>query len=72
MEVKQMNRREIHFEIDGNGNIKSIIKGIKGSSCTSIAADLENLGQVTDQLPTNEFYESNQSHRVVLDIRRRP
>ena len=64
-----MNRKEIHFEIDRNGNIKSTIKGIKGSTCSTIAAEFKHLGQVTEQEPTNEFYESGSSHRVLLDLK---
>jgi hypothetical protein len=66
MEVKQMNRREIHFEIDRDGNITSTIQGIKGSLCETVATEFKSLGKVTEQNPTNEFYEPGDRQRVVL------
>ena len=67
-----MNRKEIHFEIDSNGNIKSTIRGIKGSTCSTIAEEFESLGRVEAQNHTNEFYESSPSHRVLLEMQKGP
>ncbi len=63
-----MNRKEIHFVIEHDGSITSTIKGIKGANCRTLAAKFESLGSVTEQKYTNEYYESNHSHRVSLDI----
>ena len=63
-----MNRKEIHFVIEPDGNITSTIKGIKGSHCSTVAAEFKGLGQVTEEKPTHEFYEPGNSHRVLLDL----
>ena len=65
-----MNRKEIHFVIDREGNIQSSIKGIKGSSCSSVAEEFNDLGQVVEQQQTNEFYESCNSSKLSLDLTR--
>ena len=66
MEVKPMNRKEIHVVIERDGSIISTVKGIKGSLCQTVAAQFNTLGQVTEQNPTNEYYESGANHRIVL------
>ena len=63
-----MNLKEIHFIIDREGNVQSTIKGIKGSACSSLAAEFEELGQVIGQQPTNEFYEIVDSTKIRLDL----
>jgi len=70
MEVDPMNRKEIHFVIDREGNIQSSIKGIKGSTCSAIAEEFSDLGQVIEQQQTNEFYESGNSSKLSLDLTR--
>ena len=65
-----MKRKEIHFVIDREGNIQSSIKGIKGSSCSSIVEEFTDLGQVIEQQQTNEFYESCNSSKLSLDLTR--
>ena len=63
-----MNRKEIHFVIDREGNIQSSIKGIKGSACSSIAEKVKDLGQVIEQQQTNEYFESGTSSQISLDL----
>ena len=70
MEVKQMNRTEIHFVIDRDGNIQSTIKGIKGSGCSTIAAKIEKLGRVAKQERTKEFYERCDGQTTCLNLSR--
>ena len=65
-----MNRKEIHFVIDQGGNIQSSIKGIKGSTCSAIAEEFSDLGQVIEQHQTNEFYEPGNSSKLSLDLTR--
>jgi hypothetical protein len=63
-----MNRKEIHFIIDREGNVQSTIKGIKGSACSLLAAEFEELGQVIGQQPTGDFYETVNSTKIRLDL----
>jgi hypothetical protein len=68
MEVNQMNRTEIYFVIDRDGNIQSTIKGIAGSSCGTIAAEIEKLGQVTKTERNKDFYEICRGHSSLLNL----
>jgi hypothetical protein len=70
MEVKQMNRTEIHFVIDRDGNIESTIKGMKGSGCSTVAAEIENLGRVVKHERTKAFYERCEQESNVLHLAR--
>jgi len=63
-----MNRKEIHFVIDRDGNVQSTIKGMKGSTCDTIAKEIEKLGQVVKQERTKEFYELNSGKVERLDV----
>jgi hypothetical protein len=71
MEVKPMNRKEIHFVIERDGSITSTVKGIKGSLCRTVAAEFSTLGQVTEQNPTNEYYECGSRQRILLDLKQK-
>ena len=64
-----MHREEIHFTIDREGNVQSTIKGIKGSACSSLAAEFEDLGQVIGQQPTSEFFETANSAILQLSLK---
>ena len=64
-----MKREEIHFLIDREGNVQSTIKGVKGSACSSLAAEFEDLGQVIGQQPTNEFFETGNSSILQLSLK---
>jgi hypothetical protein len=68
MEVNQMNRSEIHFVIDRDGNIQSTIKGIKGSGCGTIAAEIKKLGRVAKQEKTQEFHERCGGQSSLLNL----
>ena len=51
-----MNREEIEITIMPDGRIGYTIKGIKGRSCESISALLEQLGSVEQEERTDEYY----------------
>ena len=55
-----MQRMEIHFIIDCHGNIQSVVKGVKGNGCKSLAREIKNLGQMVHESPTGEFFETEQ------------
>ncbi len=55
-----MQRMEIHFIIDSQGNIQSVVKGAKGHGCKEIVEDIKKLGQTVCESPTGEFYEKEQ------------
>jgi len=39
-----MQRTELHFIIDSEGNIQSIVKGVKGDGCRILVEDIKKLG----------------------------
>jgi hypothetical protein len=51
-----MKRREIEFYVGGNGCVETTFKGIKGQSCRKIIAQMEDLGQLINSEPTDEFF----------------
>ena len=61
-----MQRKEIHFIIDSQGNIASTIKGIKGASCTAVADEIKNLGRVLQEKRTDEYFVKEKTSRVVI------
>jgi hypothetical protein len=63
-----MHRSEIHFVIDRDGNIQSTIKGIKGSGCGTIAAEIEKLGRAAWQEKTPEFHERCSGQSSLLKL----
>jgi len=67
-----MQRREIHFVIDREGNIHSTVKGVKGSGCSLVAEEFKSLGQVVGQEQTNEFYEPGDWTKIWLNLQRKP
>ncbi len=52
-----MQRTELHFIIDSEGNIQSIVKGVKGDGCRILIEDIKKLGQTVRENPTGELYE---------------
>jgi len=60
-----MRRKEIEFTIDGNGDILSIIKGMKGSACSSIAEAIKSLGHVEEESRTNEYFEKERTNLII-------
>jgi len=65
-----MKRKEIHFVIDHDGNIQSTIRGIKGSGCSTIAAEIEKLGRIVKLERTKEFYEKCNGQTNLLNLNR--
>jgi Protein of unknown function (DUF2997) len=63
-----MHRTEIHFVIDRDGNIQSTIKGIKGSGCGTLAAEIEKLGRVAKLERTQEFHERCSGQSSLLNL----
>ena len=66
-----MERKEIHFVIDREGTIQSTINGVKGSACSSIAAEIEKLGRVIKQKRTKAFYERCEGETNLLNLNRK-
>ena len=61
-----MQRKEIHIIIDGEGNIVSTIKGIKGASCAGIADEIKNLGDAIQEKRTDEYYVKEKTTTVFI------
>ena len=61
-----MQRKEIYFIIDNEGNIASTIKGIKGASCADVADEIKRIGKVLQEKRTDEFFVKEQTARVVV------
>jgi Protein of unknown function (DUF2997) len=58
-----MQKQEIEITILPDGRIEYTIKGVKGSTCASISALLEQLGKVEETTNTGEYYEyGTESH----------
>jgi len=66
-----VDRKEIHFVVDRDGTIQSTITGVKGSACSSIAAEIEKLGRVVRQERTQAFYECCDKAKNLLNLDRR-
>jgi hypothetical protein len=52
-----MQRMEIHFIIDGQGHIQSVVKGIKGSGCKAVIEEIKKIGYAVSESPTAEIHE---------------
>lgn len=51
-------RIEIEVEIDGEGVVRTTVKGVAGKGCLDLAHALEEaLGPVTERTLTAEYYE---------------
>ncbi len=48
----------IEIEIGPDGEIKSTVKGIKGAHCHEISKWLDDLGKVTSDSKTPDFYQA--------------
>jgi hypothetical protein len=51
---------EIHFVIDSQGDIRSVVTGAKGNGCKVIIEDIKKLGRTVHESPTGEFFEKAQ------------
>lgn len=51
----------ITVEIDATGNIKATVEGVMGPVCGEISQFLDDMGQVTMDEPTGDFYQTTQS-----------
>ena len=51
--------QEIEVVIDRDGNVKLLVRGVKGEQCLELTKDVEQLlgGQVIDRQNTDEFHE---------------
>jgi hypothetical protein len=61
-----MQRTELHFIIDSEGNIQSVVKGVKGNGCKILIEDIKKLGQTVHESSTGEFYEKEQNQSRIL------
>jgi hypothetical protein len=57
---------EIHFIIDGQGNIQSTVKGVKGNGCKALTEEIKKLGHVVGESSTGEFFEEKE--KAVIHI----
>jgi hypothetical protein len=64
-----MQRTELHFSIDREGAIRSVVKGVKGSGCKVLIEDIKTLGQAVRESPTGEFYETAQEAMVRVRVK---
>ncbi len=60
-----MKKKEIHFIIDTSGQITSTVKGIKGSSCSSVTDAFKTLGEVVSKERTSEYFEKENTKNFV-------
>ncbi|MBU1106790.1 MAG: DUF2997 domain-containing protein [Candidatus Riflebacteria bacterium] len=51
--------QEIEVVIDELGNVKLLVRGVKGQSCLELTSEIEQLlgGQVLERQNTDEFHE---------------
>jgi hypothetical protein len=61
-----MNREEIEIAVLPDGRVEYTIKGIKGASCESLSALLEQLGRIEGEERTGEYYEREPESHVRL------
>lgn len=59
-----MNKREVEFIIDENGDLTMEVKGVKGTSCSKeIEKMLKELGQApATREKTSEYYQASQQN----------
>ena len=55
-----MQRTELQFIIDSQGNIQTVVKGVKGAGCKVLIEDIKKLGQAVQESSTGEFFEKEQ------------
>lgn len=61
-----MQRQDIEIEVLPDGRVEYTIKGVQGSSCESISALLEELGQVEHEERTGEYYERDTDANILV------
>ena len=59
-----MQSTELHFIIDSQGKIQSVVKGVKGNGCKVLVEEIKKLGQKVLESPTGEFFENEQKTMV--------
>ena len=57
-----MAKHEIIVEIDTEGNIKGEVQGIAGSACEKLSSWLDELGNVTQDKKTSDFFKDDGQH----------
>lgn len=58
-----MNQHTIIIEIGEDGSITGEVKGVTGKSCSDISKWLDELGEVTEDRHTPDYYKPDQSIR---------
>ncbi len=53
-----MQSTELEFIIDTDGNVQTTVRGVKGPGCSEIVEKLNDLGTVTRQEKTGDFYKT--------------
>lgn len=61
-----MQKQEIEIEVLPDGRVQYTVKGVLGSSCESISALLEQLGEVEHEERTGEYYERDTDTNVLV------
>jgi hypothetical protein len=61
-----MQKQEIEILVHPDGSVEYTIQGVKGSACEGISALLEQLGQVTREERTGEYYEYGEDAHVSI------
>ncbi len=62
-----MNRKEIYFIIDREGNIQSTFKGIKGTSCSLLAEQMKTMGHIINETKTDEYFQKASENLLITD-----
>lgn len=65
-----MQRTELHFIIDSQGTIQSVVKGVKGSGCRVLIEEIKKLGQTVHESSTGEFFEKEQAAIIQKNFKR--
>lgn len=58
-----MEAHEIHITIDKDGNLAVETKGVQGEGCEALAAVLDELGTVTSEEHTTDYYRDKRQRR---------
>jgi hypothetical protein len=61
-------KHKIIIDIYPGGEVRAKVEGVKGSSCRSLSAWLDDLGTVTADEPTSDMYEENAAVASVATV----